>query len=54
MKTTEPSPISPEVAAELQEALDNLAKGVRDPEKMRTACARRTAASSASRTSRSS
>lgn len=38
MKTTEISPIPPEVAAELQEALDDLAKGVRDPEKMRAAC----------------
>jgi hypothetical protein len=31
--------IPDDVKAELQEALDNIAKGVRDPEKMKAACA---------------
>ena len=38
MSTVEkPSAIPPEVMAELQEAVENAAKGVRDPEKMRLA-----------------
>ena len=32
--------IPPELAAEFQEALDDLAKGIRRPEKMQAACER--------------
>jgi hypothetical protein len=32
--------IPPELAAEFQEAVDDLAKGIRRPEKMQAACAR--------------
>lgn len=32
--------VPPELAAEFREALDDLAKGVRRPEKMRAACQR--------------
>jgi succinate dehydrogenase/fumarate reductase flavoprotein subunit len=38
MKTQESSVLPPELAAELQEALDNAAKGIRDPEQMKAAC----------------
>ncbi len=38
-KTTD-NTISPKVMAELQEAADNAAKGIRDPESMRQACER--------------
>lgn len=37
MSTETTSPISPEVMAELQEAAEKAAKGVRDPETMRRA-----------------
>jgi hypothetical protein len=41
MSTVErPPTISPEIMADLQEADDNAAKGIRDPEKMRQACER--------------
>jgi len=41
MKTETPaSGISPELLAELQEAADKAAKGLRDPEEMRQACER--------------
>jgi hypothetical protein len=39
MKTTE-TDVSPDLAAEFREALDDLAKGIRRPEKMQAACAR--------------
>jgi hypothetical protein len=38
--TTFPAGIPPDLVAELREALDDLAKGVRRPEKMRAACQR--------------
>ena len=38
MNTTALSTLPPEALAELQEAADNAAKGVRDPEAMRRAC----------------
>jgi hypothetical protein len=39
MNTTETAvSVPPDLAAELQEALDDLAKGIRRPEKMRAAC----------------
>jgi hypothetical protein len=41
MNATEPtSVISPELAAEFQQALDDLAKGIRRPEKIKAACER--------------
>lgn len=40
MNATEPSTISPELLAALQEAADNAARGVRDPEAMKRACDR--------------
>jgi hypothetical protein len=41
MSTVEKPPtISPEIMADLQEAADKAAKGIRDPEKMRQACER--------------
>jgi hypothetical protein len=41
MNTTETIPgILPSLAAEFQEALDDLAKGIRRPEKMQAACER--------------
>ena len=41
MNTTETTPgIPPDLAAEFQEALDDLAKGIRRPEKMQAACER--------------
>jgi succinate dehydrogenase/fumarate reductase flavoprotein subunit len=40
MKGTSTTGIPAELAAELQEALDDLAKGVRRPEKMQAACER--------------
>jgi hypothetical protein len=41
MSTTEPVPgIPSDLAAEFQEAVDDLAKGVRRPEKMKAACER--------------
>ena len=41
MKTAEANPTIPdEVKAELREALDDLAKGIRRPEKMKAACER--------------
>jgi hypothetical protein len=40
MKTIESSPIPPEMMAELQEAAEGAANGVRDPEEMRRACER--------------
>jgi len=39
MNTTQTN-IPHDLAAELQEALDDLAKGIRRPEKMQAACAR--------------
>src|SRR5436190_11736121 len=38
MKTAIKSLIPPEIMAEMQEAADNAAKGIRDPEKARKAC----------------
>ena len=39
MKPTETAAdIPPDLAAEIQEALDDLARGIRRPEKMRAAC----------------
>jgi len=38
MKSTDVSPVSPEVMAELREAAERAAKGIRDPEVMRQAC----------------
>ncbi len=35
---TTPGIIPDDVKAELQQALDNLARGIRDPDKMKTAC----------------
>lgn len=41
MNPAEPVPVIPEeVKAELRQALDDLAKGIRDPEKMKAACER--------------
>ena len=40
MKTHEDSLIPPDIMAELQEAAENAAKGVRDPERMRQAAER--------------
>jgi hypothetical protein len=41
MNTTETTTdIPPDLAAEFQEALDDLAKGIRRPEKMQAACER--------------
>ncbi len=41
MATVEkPRAIPPEIMAELQQAAENAAKGIRDPEKMRLACER--------------
>jgi len=41
MNTTETAvSIPPDLAAEFQEAVDDLAKGIRRPEKMRAACQR--------------
>lgn len=41
MNTIETSPgIPPDLAAEFQEAVDDLAKGIRRPEKMKAACKR--------------
>lgn len=41
MSTTETRPgISPELMADLQEAADHAARGIRDPEAMRKACER--------------
>jgi hypothetical protein len=41
MNTTQAAAsIPPDLAAELQEALDDLAKGIRRPEKMQMACDR--------------
>jgi hypothetical protein len=41
MNTTETTPpIPPDLAAEYREALDDLAKGIRRPEKMQAACQR--------------
>ena len=40
MGTKETSGIPPELLAELQEAADRAARGVRDPEVMRRACER--------------
>ena len=41
MNTTETTTgIPPELAAEFQEAVDDLAKGIRRPEKMQAACDR--------------
>jgi hypothetical protein len=41
MNATETTPgIPPDLAAEFQEALDDLAKGIRRPEKMQAACER--------------
>lgn len=41
MKTTETIPaIPPELAKEFQEAVDDLLKGIRRPEKMKAACER--------------
>ena len=41
MNTTETTTgIPPDLAAEFQEALDDLAKGIRRPEKMKAACQR--------------
>jgi len=37
MKTTEYDLIPPEVAAEMQEAIENAAHGVRDPERIKRA-----------------
>jgi succinate dehydrogenase/fumarate reductase flavoprotein subunit len=39
-KSMEMQPIPPEVMAELQEAAEDAAKGIRDPERMRKACER--------------
>lgn len=40
MNATEPTTIPPELLAALQEAADNAAKGIRDPEAMKRACDR--------------
>lgn len=40
MNTTETTGVPPDLAAEFREALDDLAKGIRRPEKMRAACQR--------------
>jgi hypothetical protein len=41
MNTTEPTTgIPPDLAAEFREALDDLSKGIRRPQKMQAACAR--------------
>ena len=41
MNTTETTlSVPPDLAAEFQEALDDLAKGIRRPEKMQAACER--------------
>jgi hypothetical protein len=40
MKATETTRIPPDLAAEIQEALDDLVKGIRRPEKMQAACER--------------
>jgi hypothetical protein len=41
MNTTETTPgIPPDLAAEFREALDDLASGIRRPEKMQAACQR--------------
>jgi hypothetical protein len=41
MPTPEPTTgLPPDLVAEFQEALDDLAKGIRRPEKMRAACER--------------
>jgi hypothetical protein len=40
MKPLDESAIPPELVAELQEAADKAAKGIRDPETMRKACER--------------
>jgi len=37
MKTTEKDLITPELALEMQEAVENAAKGVRDPERIKRA-----------------
>ena len=42
MNTTDTAAgIPPDLAADLQEALDDLAKGIRRPEKMQAACERK-------------
>jgi hypothetical protein len=38
--TERPTGIPPDLAAEFREALDDLAKGIRRPEKVRAACER--------------
>ncbi len=40
MNTTETAGIPPDLAAEIQEALEDLAKDIRRPEKMQAACER--------------
>jgi hypothetical protein len=40
MNATEPITIPPELLAALQEAADNAARGIRDPEAMKRACDR--------------
>lgn len=40
MNTTESGPIPEEVKAQLQQTLDDLVKGIRRPDKMKTACER--------------
>jgi hypothetical protein len=40
MNTADTTNIPPDLAAEFQEALDDLAKGIRRPEKMQAACER--------------
>jgi hypothetical protein len=41
VNTTQPTTgVPPDLAAEFQEALDDLAKGIRRPEKMQAACER--------------
>ncbi len=40
MNTTKTTGIPPELAAEFREAVDDLAKGIRRPDKMKAACER--------------
>jgi hypothetical protein len=40
MSTTQPTTIAPDLAAEFQEAVDDLAKGIRRPDIMQAACER--------------
>jgi hypothetical protein len=40
MKATETTGTPPDLATEIREALDDLAKGIRRPEKMQAACDR--------------